>query len=251
MDSLYRTTFTVPPHEIDFSNRLKISALFNAIQTTAADHAEGLDLGYKALHPAGLFWVLSWVRLEIERLTRDQVSITAETWPHRRYRIFSLRDFLFLDEQEQVYARARSAWLLINANSRRVTSLDNLPHPVHYLEERSALESMPDKIHTMSDGELLLEKEIRYSDLDLNQHTNNARYVEFMLDGYSEEFHRRHRMQSLTFFFRSESRCGDRLLLHRYIEPERPSRHHLRAVTAGEDEKTVFQAVIDWLDDII
>jgi len=245
MNSIYRTSLRIPPSDIDFSNRLKVNALFNYVQNAASAHAEQLNLGYREMQAAGLFWVLSWMRVELDGYPHYQQEVTVTTWPKGRYRIFSLRDFLFSTAEGEVFCRARSAWLPVEASSKRVVSLDRLPRPVPYNPDRTALDELPSKIPEGEKLEDVYEHQIRYSDLDLNQHVNNARYVELLWNCYPLEFHRDHRLRALTFSFQSESRYGDRLILSRGADPLALNRHRVAARQA-EGERVVFQALVDW-----
>jgi medium-chain acyl-[acyl-carrier-protein] hydrolase len=144
-----------------------------------------------------------------------------------------------------IAARARTAWLLVDASTRRITSLNRLPAPVPYLGEYSALDAFPEKIVSVEGGELVLEKQVSYSDLDLNQHVNNTRYVEAILDCYPPEHHCSHKIVRMVFSFQSKSKFGDRLAVYRTVD-EKTGRHHLTAQQSGSD-KPIFQALIDWV----
>jgi medium-chain acyl-[acyl-carrier-protein] hydrolase len=246
MSSLYQTSLTIPPYEIDFSNRMRLSAFFHAMQSTASEHAEQWGLGLNGLQSHGILWVLSWLRIEVQSYPqyRDEISIT--TWPQSRHRIFSLRDFLFRTPTGEVLGRARSAWLVVDRASMRATSLDRLPHPVPYLETEQALAVLPEKLPVQNGGEVVFEKRVSYSDLDLYRHVNNARYVEYLMDSYPLDFHRAHTAAALTITFNAESRHGDHLLLKRSSAAETPLRHHITARKEGEEHKLVFQAQLDW-----
>ncbi len=245
MDSIYQTSLLAPPNDIDFSNRMKVSALFDLIQSAASAHAEQLHLGYEDLKNAGLFWVLSWARIEIDRVPQYRDPIRITTWPHGRHRLFSIRDFLFCDDQEQVFCRARTAWLLLDARLKRITTFDRLPRPVPYLGDRRALEALPEKLLPLDGAEQVLQKRIGYIDLDLNQHVNNARYVELLLDSYPLEFHASHQVCALTISFQNESKYGDVLVIARKIDREPAGRHQVAARLVDE-EKGIFRAVVDW-----
>lgn len=248
MDAIYTSSLLLPPNDIDLSNRLKPSAFFNLIQSTASAHAERLNLGFRGLQAAGLFWVLSWVKLEIDDYPAYQDTITITTWPHRRYRLYSIRDFLFLDHNGQVFCRGRSAWLPVNAGTQRIASLDRLPRPVPYFEGRSALPDLPEKLHIPEQAEAVYHRHIRYTDLDLNQHVNNARYVEFLLDSYPLEFHSQHSLRSLTFSFQAEAKYSDQLTICRAADPQSGNLHHVYARRRG-DERIIFQAMAEWSAD--
>jgi medium-chain acyl-[acyl-carrier-protein] hydrolase len=213
-----------------------MSAFFNLIQAAASDHAEELGLGLNSIQQLGIFWVLSWVRVEVEAYPGYRMPVTAATWPHSRHRIFSLRDFIFSGPGGQIFARARSAWLLVDAEHKRVAHLERLPRPVPYVEDRQAMEALPQKMAPLDGGETVLRRTIGYSDLDLNQHANNARYVQLLMDSYPLEFHRQHDAAALTISFSAESRAGDVLEIRRQGD----------RVAGMKGEETVFRADVEW-----
>jgi medium-chain acyl-[acyl-carrier-protein] hydrolase len=245
MEPFFQLTFPIPPDDIDFAGRLRASAFFRYIQNTAALHAEGLQLGYQDLQAAGLFWVLSWVKIEVLAYPHYRDSLTVSTWPFDRYRLFSLRDFHFTGQNGQIFGRGRTAWLLVDAAAKRVANLDRLPRPVPYLTGQPAMQSLPQKVALPQSPETLYEKQVGYTDLDINQHVNNARYVEYLLDGYPLDFHRSHQLRALAFSFVSEARYGDRLILARQAAWDEHGADQVIARQA-HDDKLVFQALVEW-----
>ncbi len=208
MDPIYHATLSLPPYEIDCNNRLRLSAFFRIIQDVASVHATQLGLGYDALTGLNLFWVLSWARIEIDRYPSLGESIAITTWPKTRHRMFSIRDVLFADGRGQTFGRMSTAWLLVNGRSWRITPLERLPQSIPYQGETIALSALPEKLPELNSASNIYTKSITYSDLDLYQHVNSARYVDFSFDAYPQEFHRLHQAKSLTISFRSEARFG-------------------------------------------
>jgi acyl-ACP thioesterase len=243
MQPIYTTTIRISPNSIDLNNHLKVSAFFEYIQAVASIHAESFDLGYDGMRSAGIFWVLSWVRLEILSFPgyRDQIQVT--TWPKRSYRLFSLRDFLFISNSGETFCRCTTAWLPVDASTKRLTRLDRLPHPVPYQPDQIALDVLPEKLPD-AQGLEVARRSIRYTDLDLLQHVNNARYVEYLQDSYPLEFHQNHRMSALTFSFVSEAHYVDELVLYR----EEQGQKHLVTAKNAESGNVVFQALAEWED---
>lgn len=241
MQPIYSTNINISPNDIDLNNRLKVSVFFEYIQAVASIHAESFDLGYDGMRSAGIFWVLSWVRLEILSFPgyRDQIQVT--TWPKKPYRLYSLRDLLFKSNSGETFCRCTTAWLPVDASTKRLTRLDRLPHPVPYLPEQIALDVLPEKLPD-TQSEEVSRRSIHYTDLDLLQHVNNARYVEYLQDSYELEFHQNHRMTALTFSFVSEAHYGDELVLYR----EEQSGKHLVTARNATSRNVVFQALAEW-----
>ena len=82
---------------------------------------------------------------------------------------------------------------------------------------------------------------VRYSDLDLNNHVNNASYVRWMLDSYPIEFHRRHRIHSLLVNFLAEVNPLDSVALR---TNELAPLHMLHTLTRQSDSAESCRAEI-------
>lgn len=201
----WRHRFHVGSYEVDPSGGARLASLFNYLQEAAGGHAEHLDLGYHALRSqANLGFVLSRVAVEVNRLPRWDDSVLVVTWPKRAEKLLALRDFVVLPDDGSVedsygpvdqetlerYAagdtplvRATTAWLLIDTDRMRpVRPERNLAHvPIN--PGLDSIAQVPERILVPDKPATSEQTRItRYSDIDQNDHVNNARYVEWLTD---------------------------------------------------------------------
>jgi medium-chain acyl-[acyl-carrier-protein] hydrolase len=109
MQPIFDCHLRVNACDTDSTGKLKVSSVFNHIQNVAAVHAEGLGVGLREMLRQGIFWVLSWARLEFAFFPRFGDEFSAKTWPKCQYKLFSIRDFLLLDKNGDVFCRATTA----------------------------------------------------------------------------------------------------------------------------------------------
>ncbi len=127
MFEFFEISKTVQAHEADFKNTLRLDALFSYLQDTAAAHADKLNLGYTALIKHNYGWVLSWTKVDIASLPGFGEEITIKTWPKKKYKLYSLRDFIIYNQKREIIIRATTAWLPINITSKRIIDTSSLP----------------------------------------------------------------------------------------------------------------------------
>lgn len=208
MESIRESRQVVTAAEVDLFGQLKVASLLNHLQDAAAAHATQLGLGYRAMAQAGLFWVLSWLRLELTTLPVFGQPYILQTWPKCAFNnLISLRDFRLKAEDGTDLARASTGWMAVDSRSGRAVPLERLPVPIPYLSHLAALAVQPEKLLFQVDSPPL-QRTVRYSDLDVNQHVNNARYVEFLMDCYDLAHHQAWRLHTLTINFLQESKSG-------------------------------------------
>jgi acyl-ACP thioesterase len=173
----------------------------------------------------------------------DEIKI--QTWGKKQHKLYSIRDYLMFDSNDEIICRGTSAWLLLDSRSLRPKILPQLFPEIKMNESKDALANLPQKIIPASQTEIIYTSQVRYSDVDMNQHANNSKYIELMLDCFDKEFHKEHTIKSLVVSFKAESKFGDEIELCKGLEKANPITHYIEAKNQTRD-KIVFQALVEW-----
>jgi acyl-ACP thioesterase len=245
MKPLWESSTKIRAFDVDADNRLKVSTVFDYYQDAASLHADNLKVGYDDLIPKGYFWVLSWAKFEFNDYPKFKDEVKIQTWGKKQFKLYSLRDFMLHSSDDQLLCKGTTAWLLLDAKTLRPKILTQLFPDVMMLEEKNALTDLPQKFPSIPRTEIVYSKQIKYSDIDLNKHANNAKYVELIQDCYNQEFHSLHRMNSLTISFISETKYGDTVEVSKNIPANDKQPHFIEAKNL-DTGKSVFQAMIEW-----
>jgi medium-chain acyl-[acyl-carrier-protein] hydrolase len=217
MSVFYEDIYKVRSYEVDFNNKLKPASFFNYMQDLASVHAGKLGFGYEDLYKQDLFWVLSWVKLEIEQYPAFEEVVKVRTWPRGFYKFYALRDVLFFNKNDEIIARMRSAWILLKGDTKRPKDLRSFNIPIPYDETVSALDVYPEKIRIPEGAPYVeLSRKTVYSDIDINQHLNNSKYIEIISDILEE----RGSISGITVNFSMETKMGEMLETALYREEE-------------------------------
>ncbi|MBT8380699.1 MAG: hypothetical protein KJN64_15935 [Ignavibacteria bacterium] len=242
MKPLWQTSLKIRAFDVDENNRLRVSTVFNYFQDAASNHAEGLKVGYSNLYQKGYFWVLYWAKFDFIDYPKVMDEIKIQTWGKMQYKLYSMRDFLLMDKNENILCKATTAWLFLDSKSLRPKIMPQLFPDVIFLEDKSAIDDLPTKIQHIPSTEKVFSKEIKYSDIDLNKHANNAKYVELLNDCFDQDFHIAHQIKTLTTSFLSEAKFGDMIQVSKGIQN---NIHFIEAKNLNTN-KNVFQALVEW-----
>lgn len=205
----YSDNVSVRSYDADQAGRLKPSSVFNYFQEAAWRHAEMLGFGYGALLERNLFWVLSRIYLEWDAPLRWGDEVVIETWPKGIHKLFALRDFVVRTESGTPAIRATSAWLTLDVESRRPRRPQDIMKPEVMLESEHAVEELPPKLAIGDELEPVDGRVARYSDLDVNRHVNNARYVDWIFDAVPPPDEASVAFSNLAVQFSGEARFGE------------------------------------------
>ena len=85
--------YMVTSYDVDFTNRLKLSALLRFFQETAQANASQLGFGYDHLRAHGYFWALLHLHVELAGLPKWGETVVLRTWPKGIHNLFALRDY--------------------------------------------------------------------------------------------------------------------------------------------------------------
>ena len=245
MNPILENKFRVRAFDVDANDRMKVNSILDYFQDAASNDAERLNFGYTNFVPRGLTWVLSWAKFEFIYLPQFAEEIKLQTWGKKQFKLYSIRDYLMFNSKDEIICKGTSAWLLIDSKSLRPKILTQLYPEIKMLDLKDALPDLPEKIIPKAQTEVVYSTQISYSDIDLNQHANNASYIKFMLDCFDQDFHKKHTMKTLTVSYNAQSRYGDEILLSKGTEKDIPLTHYVEVKNLSSS-KIVFQAIVEW-----
>jgi acyl-ACP thioesterase len=229
-------------YDVDATRRATSPTLCRYFLEAAWNHAEALGLGFTHLRSQGKFWVLARLLCEVQEYPRWGSQAKLRTWPRGINSAFALRDFELHNETGTRLAAGSSAWLVLDAVSKRPQRLHKLLPSLAALDGKTALRRDPEKLIDNETWDNVLPVAVRYTDIDVNQHVNSSRYISWMLDAYPAGFHRQHWLRVLEVNYLSETLEGEQLHI-RTRQIEAAAYAHSLIKTSGSE---VCRARLEW-----
>jgi acyl-ACP thioesterase len=267
---VWTESFRVRSYEVTPKGTASVLVLGDYLQEAAGHHARDLGVSMQRLLDEGRAWVLAHLHLEIDRLPRWGETVAVATWPSGLDRLYATREFLLyaVDTAEasgagpadapppdEAFARATSAWLMIDTDRRRPVRPPEAVRSIAPPDRPPALESPREDVPELERVDRERTFGVRYHDLDVNRHVNNVRYVEWAVETLPAAVHDRRRCTGLTLQFEAETTLDDTVhsaaqLVGDARSDGRPAasdalrvRHRLRA---GNDGRTLARALTTW-----
>ena len=210
MKHCYKQKFKISSFDLNPESRVRLTSLANFFQEVAYQHAGRLGFGYHDLKSLDTFWVLSRMRIRVERYPKWDEEIEVETWPNGAEKVLAIREFRVKDSNNKTIAIASTGWLVVNSTTRRPVRVTEL-----YSQFMDNVESLFDepleKIVLPETMKLSENRAVRYSDLDIVGHVNNVKYIEWSLDQLSQDDLKTNPPKDIEINFMNESRAGDRV----------------------------------------
>ena len=218
---------------------LKYTDLCNLLQLTAAAHSEIGGISFMDMQEFDQAWVLSRMRVEITKLPKSGDIVTVKTWINSLENSRSVRALEMHLNGEKIVG-SETFWAVFNTNKRRPEALA-LPydHFELYPEKRATKEGFS-KISLNHDKEIVFEKTVFLSDLDIVNHVNNVKYLEWCMDLVDENLILNQKLESFEMNFMKELSFKDTVIIHESISASDA------VFSITKEEKACFALQLNW-----
>ena len=180
------------------------SAILDTMQESAGRHCEILGLGKKQMDDLGLVWVLSRVKVQMNKLPQYGDIVNVETYPTACRHLFYPRANVFRDESGEEIGYANSLWLLMDKSSRKITQSTEVQKCIPDVSHLRSRIGLPSTVSSL-DGQVQMRTFTpRFTDFDLQQHVNNTKYLDFCCDALGHERMSQYWIHSFDVNYESE-----------------------------------------------
>lgn len=202
---MFTQKFVVSNNDVDARFNLKVPAIYRYFQDVALLATKEAKVDSISLAKRNIDWVIIRMDVEILRLPKCDETIYVHTYPGKDMTFFYPRYFYITDENDNILVKSSSVWALIDSQTRK-TIVDKdiiarLPG-----EENSLSLPLPNKISPIENPQFVENRKIHYHDLDFNNHMNNVRYVELLLDIHDQDFYAHYRPSFISLNYLKEIR---------------------------------------------
>lgn len=218
---------------------LKYTDLCNILQLTAAEHSELGGISFVDMQHYNQAWVLSRMRVEITELPKWKDTITVKTWINSLENSRSVRAFEIYSNDRKIIG-SETFWAVFNTKIRRPESLA-LPYSHFELfpQNRATIETFS-KINLDFDAQIVSEKIVVLSDLDIVNHVNNVKYLEWCLDYVDEKNILNQKITSFEMNFLKELFLKDVVVIYE------SSSNKKTVFSISKEAKNCFALQLNW-----
>ncbi|XP_077221077.1 palmitoyl-acyl carrier protein thioesterase, chloroplastic-like [Tasmannia lanceolata] len=231
----YGQTVVVRSYEVGADKTATLETILNLLQETALNHVWMSGLlgdGFGATHGMmrnNLIWVVTRMHVQVDSYPIWGEVLEIDTWVGASGKNGMQRDWLIRSHLTgQVFVRATSTWVMMNQETRR---LSKMPEEVRaeispwFINRQAIQEDITEKIIKLDDKAKYGNSDLKpkRTDLDMNHHVNNVKYVRWMLEAIPDLFFEGHQLSSIILEYRRE--CGSSDIVQSLCEPDEGAIH--------------------------
>lgn len=202
--------YTISISETDCSQRVKPVALLDFMQDLAEKSISTVDKRYSCeeLLKRGLGWFLIRYRIEFKNSQKGIKNIKIKTESRGCQKSTFYRDFEIVNKDtNDVILRAMSSWFIVNLQEKSIVNIEKkFPEFLQFTPRVDDLKLNRLKPFLDCDSEKFFE--IRYDDLDINNHVNNTVYITWALESLDYEFRNSHQIRAIDVYYKHDVSFG-------------------------------------------
>ncbi len=219
--SKLQETFEIKTYQCNEFGKMKLRQLFDCFQELAGDQADKLGVGYEECLKKNCAWVCAKYHVIIDKLPKFKDKIIIKTYPSKFMGPTAIREFKVMAENGDLLIKAVSQWVLIDLNRLRPLIAQNV-FDCSKIELEPSMEipiNKLDAIEKYSDESLM---NLRYDDIDVNHHINNAIYISFAEDALFKNISKEFDIKEVSVDFKKSAVLSDKQVLvkSKFIEKD-------------------------------
>jgi len=251
MESLkFEKEYSVHVYETGPNGKLNLYSLFNYMQDIASDHAIKLGFGRDDLLRDNCFWILSRMYAEISTWPLWEEKIIVKTWPNGTDKLFALRNYEVNYSDGRHIASGTSSWLILDRTTKKIQRPESILSKYYRdLKPKSSPVRYGTKLEAAgAAGEHSHPFRVLVSDLDVNLHSNNVKYLKWVYDTYNLDFVNGNNPQSAEINYLAESIINDEIVINTSSEKENAGIYN-HSVSRSNDNKELCRIRLVWKND--
>jgi acyl-ACP thioesterase len=248
MDLLqFEKEYRIHVYETGPDGKLNLYSLFNYMQDIASDHAIKLGFGRDDLMRDNRFWVLSRIYAVVNEWPLWEESIILRTWPNGTDKLFALRNYEVRYPDGRPIASGTSSWLILDQTTKKVQRPDSILSQYNRnLHTDASPVRYATKINPSAENGIKSPVfRIKVSDLDVNLHTNNVRYLKWVCDTYNLDFIMNNNPQSAEINYLAESKFDEEIMIRTSVENDDDDSYN-HSILRSNDDKELCRIRIGW-----
>ena len=199
----YIKEFTIPYYDCNASGLIRPVSLLEYLVETSSLHSDSLGLGFKEMLKKNYAWLLSRWKIEIFTYPKAREKIKIKTWASQFDKFYANREFNIYDKDENLIAEVSTLWVFMHTKRKRPIRIpDEMYNKFNIIDNKNFNEFF--NFNNELKMESSMDFRVRKTDIDSNDHVNNAKYLNWFLETIPLEVDEKYLLKELDIYYIKE-----------------------------------------------
>ncbi len=238
----FRHTYFAQYHDCDTRQRLTVLAMMRYFEDIALLQSDSYDVGLAYYAKEEVAWLLHKWDIRIHRTPVFKDDVSPLTQPAAMRRFMANRRYEINNEAGEILVEADSQWVFVDLARRRPTRIREEIFSKYGLTDDVETLPTPPAPREPERTDILREFHIRKSDIDVNRHVNNIRYVDWALDALPEDIALQANMRRLLIHYKKEVHYGEHVSARTEMREEEGLVVGCHGIYVGEELRCLLES---------
>lgn len=245
MENYFEKQFELRYFEMNKFGEAASTTILTLLEETAADHCYSINHSLYDLEKQNIGWVLLSGIMTIDRYPSYKEKIIIRTWMSSYSMIKGIRENIIYDEKRNIIGKAKGLWVFFDIMRRRpIQIFDSIKERWSYCNDESINHDITKKIKPTDSGIHFKEFKVNRFDVDSNQHVNNIRYLQWLIESIPDYFIDNYYLHSIDGRFIAEAQYGDTILS--FTERDISGNSFIHTIKTQKNNKVCATAKTSW-----
>jgi acyl-ACP thioesterase len=209
MGNSFTKKYEIHYYEVDSKLKCKLASIIDFICDIGTQQSEYFGGGIEYCMRNNCAWVFYKYDIKMYRypMFREKIIITTQPLGFKKF--YGLRKYIIMDEQNNLIGEALALFFLINIEKRRPMRIQKEQYDIYGVDGDVDYDISMEKIERAEEEQYHKQFNIRYSDIDSNNHVNNVKYVEWAIEAVPLNVFNNYILKRIKVTFEKETTYGD------------------------------------------
>lgn len=232
-------------YKTDRNLRCSIESIVDILADIGIEHKEELQCGIDHLKEINELWVFFKYEIKINRYPSYGETIYVDSEISDIYKCFTFRKYDMYDENKVKIIEAEAVICLIDTKLRKAKRVQKEQYTLFGIDE----EMNGCNIKRLEELERVLgskEFDIRYADIDFNNHVNNTNYIQWAIESTPIEVLNCFQLKDVVVDFEKECNYGSKVIVSYDIEENDKHEIQIRYGIKDNEENSIAKLAMTW-----
>lgn len=204
----YIKEFQIPYYDSDKNGVAYPASLLTYMEETSSFHSDDSGVGIDELRKNNYGWVLNRWSVRLHRYPKVREKIFVETFATGFDKFYATREFIIYDVEKNIIGQATTLWSFLDIVRKRPIRI-----PKKFYEAYNVVNEKQPYDFFNFNFELVtntgIDFHVRKTDIDYNNHVNNVKYLNWMLEAIPVEVDNGYYLSEFDIQYKKEIKLGD------------------------------------------
>ena len=207
----YNETIKIPYYDTNKDHKLSPVTLLKYLGEISIIHNSMLA-DIKEMESLNFGWMLNRWKVKMDKYPRGGDTIRIESWISGFEKFYANREFIIYNEENLEIGKATAVWIFIDMNRMKpIRITDKYYNLSNTIDHKIFNEFQRFPLNVEMD--INVDFNIRRSDIDSNEHVNNTRYLEWMIESIPENVYDTCTLSEFEIQYKKEIKYPNEILV--------------------------------------